>query len=82
MFDKLERNNGVIKLNTKDEIALTKQESKQLSTSMDSIISEIVNAVVSVKKSKAAVLSILKEPKLYMAVELKLQSVLKNSIEI
>ena len=81
MFDKLERNNGVIKLNTKDEIALTKQESKQLSTSMDSIISEIVNAVVSVKKSKAAVLSILKEPKLYMAVELKLQSVLKNSIE-
>ena len=81
MFDKLERNNGVIKLNTKDEIALTKQESKQLSTSMDSIISEIVNAVVSVKKSKAAVLSILKEPKLYMAIELKLQSVLKNSIE-
>ena len=81
MFDKLERNNGVIKLNTKDEIALTKQESNQLSTSMDSIISEIVNAVVSVKKSKAAVLSILKEPKLYLAVELKLQSALKNSIE-
>jgi hypothetical protein len=81
MFDKLERNNGVIKLNTKDELALTKQESNQLSTSMDSIISEIVNAVVSVKKSKAAVLSILKEPKLYMAVELKLQSALKNSIE-
>ena len=81
MFDKLERNNGVIKLNTKDEIALTKQESNQLSTSMDSIISEIVNTVVSVKKSKAAVLSILKEPKLYLAVELKLQSALKNSIE-
>ena len=82
MFDVLNRNIGIVKVGTRDQQALNRQDSNLLKDSMDSIISEIIDDQVQVKEMKSGTLSILldsrnREP-LYKLVKVKLQAKLDN----
>ena len=82
MFDVLNRNIGIVKVGTTDQQALNRQDSNLLSTSIDSIISDIIDEQVQAKGMKSATLSILldsrnREP-LYKLVKVKLEAKLKT----
>ena len=82
MFDVLNRNIGIVKVGTTDQQALNRQDSNLLSTSIDSIISDIIDEQVQAKGMKSATLSILldsrnREP-LYKLVKVKLEARLKT----
>ena len=83
MFDKLDRNSGVVKPGTETDQVLNRQDSNLLKDSMDSIISEIIDDQVPSKVIKSGTLSILldsrnREP-LYKLIKIKLQDKLDST---
>lgn len=85
LFDVLNRNIGIVKVGTRDQQALNRQDSNLLKDSMDSIISDIIDEQAGVKGMKSGTLSILldsrnREP-LYKLVKVKLEARLNNYID-
>ena len=85
LFDVLNRNIGIVKVGTRDQQALNRQDSNLLKDSMDSIISDIIDEQAGVKGMKSGTLSILldsrnREP-LYKLVKVKLETRLNNYID-
>ena len=82
MFDVLNRNIGIVKVGTRDQQVLNRQDSNLLKDSMDSIISDIIDEQAGIKGMKSGTLSILldsrnREP-LYKLVKVKLDAKLEN----
>jgi hypothetical protein len=82
LFDVLNRNIGIVKLGTKDQQVLNRQDSNLLKDSMDSIISDIIDEQAGIKGMKSGTLSILldsrnREP-LYKLIKVKLDAKLNN----
>jgi hypothetical protein len=85
LFDVLNRNIGIVKLGTKDQQVLNRQDSNLLKDSMDSIISDIIDEVANAKGTKAGTLSVLLDSKyrepLYKGIKIKLEVRLNDYID-